>query len=542
MKINNLFYLKALLIYLIMCSSFSTLYSQKKLSYPIDKNEKWYGAAVNEGHKAPFIEGYQADLNNNVYGNQASPLLLSNKGRYIWSDQPFAFKLENNEIIIFKNNAEIIMDKSGTSLKDAYNAASKIFFPPKGVMPDELLFSSPQYNTWIELIYNQNQDDILKYAHNIIDNGFPPGVLMIDDNWAPYYGRFEFRKDRFNDPKAMINELHELGFKVMMWVSPFIRPDSEEARFLMKKKWVLMDNEGIEEMKWAEATKPSIQEWWNGFSMVMDFTNPEAVDWFQEQLDKVANEYGVDGFKLDGGDPEFYAENVVTFKDATPNDHTRLWGLFGLKYPLNEYRAMWKMGGEPLVERLRDKFHTWTDLNKLIPHITTSSLLGYPFACPDMIGGGDYSSFIDVDSKKLDQELIVRSTQVHSLMPMMQFSVAPWRILDKKHFDAVKKAVDIRQQFVPLIIELAEKAALTGEPIISNMEYVFPGEGFESCNDQFMLGEKILVAPMTKKGNKRDVKLPKGKWIDSKGVEVKGGITFNYVVELDELLWFKKKV
>lgn len=128
MKINNLLYLKALLICLIMCSSFSTLYSQKKLSYPIDKNEKWYGAAVNEGHKAPFIEGYQADLNNNVYGNQASPLLLSNKGRYIWSDQPFAFKLENNEIIIFKNNAEIIMDKSGTSLKDAYNAASKIFF------------------------------------------------------------------------------------------------------------------------------------------------------------------------------------------------------------------------------------------------------------------------------------------------------------------------------------------------------------------------------------------------------------------------------
>lgn len=504
-------------------------------------NEYWYGVAVNEGDKAPFGDGYHADLNGNVYGNQASPLLLSNKGRYIWSDEPFAFKFEENEIIISKNNAEIILDKSGNTLKDAYNFASKRFFPAKGKMPDELLFTSPQYNTWIELIYNQNQEDILKYARAIIDNDFPPGVLMIDDNWAPYYGRFEFRKDRFEDPKAMIKQLHELGFKVMMWVSPFIRPDSEEARFLMKKKWVLMDNEGNKDMKWEESNKPSIRHWWNGFSMVMDFTNPDAVNWFQQQLDKMVNDYGVDGYKLDGGDPEYYSGNVVSFKDATPNDHTRLWGLFGFKYPLNEYRAMWKMGGEPLVERLRDKYHTWEDLQKLIPQITTSSLLGYPFACPDMIGGGDYSSFIDIDSKKLDQELIVRSTQVHALMPMMQFSVAPWRVLDKKHFDAVKKAVDLRQQFIPLILTLAGKAALTGEPIISNMEYVFPREGFENCRDQFMLGENILVAPMTEKGNKRDIILPKGEWIDNKGNKIKGGRKIHSVVELDELIWFKRK-
>ena len=60
-----------------------------------------------------------------------------------------------------------------------------------------------------------------------------------------------------------------------------------------------------------------------------------------------------------------------------------------LDYPLNEYRAMWQRGNEPLVERLRDKSHTWSDLKKLIPHITVASLLGYTFTCPDMIGGGE---------------------------------------------------------------------------------------------------------------------------------------------------------
>ena len=506
---------------------------------PILKNEHWYGAAVNEGVRMPFKDGYTGRLNANVYGNQASPVLVSTQGRYVWSHKPFDFKIENGKINFFNTHDTIIVEKAGTTLKEAYLAAAKKYFPAKGTMPDKLLFTSPQYNTWIELIYNQNQEDILKYARAIVDNGFPPGVLMIDDNWAPYYGRFEFRKDRFPDPKAMMKELHALGFKVMLWVCPFIRPDSEEARFLMNKKWVVMNNGGNKDMQWKDSKVPAVVQWWNGFSMVMDFSNPDAVNWFQQQLDKLVEEYNVDGYKLDAGDPEYYTGNIVTYKNITPNDHTELWGLFGLKYPLNEYRAMWKMGGEPIAERLRDKYHTWKDLETLIPNITAASLLGYAFTCPDMIGGGDYSSFIDVDYTKLDQELIVRSAQVHALMPMMQFSVAPWRVLDKQHFEAVKKAVVLRQQYVPQIMQLAERAAITGEPIVSNMEYIFPHQGFENCKDQFMLGDKIMVAPMLANGNSRTVKLPSGSWLDNKNRKIKGNRTIKVEVPLDELPVFR---
>lgn len=78
--------------------------------------------------------------------------------------------------------AKLIVAKNGNSLADAYNAASKQYFPPSGKLPDTLLLSRPQYNTWIELTYNQNQQDVLKYAHAIIDNGLPIGVLMMDHN------------------------------------------------------------------------------------------------------------------------------------------------------------------------------------------------------------------------------------------------------------------------------------------------------------------------------------------------------------------------
>jgi len=529
---------RILLFFIPVSFCLATTNAQLKKVIPIESGEKWFGAAVNEGDKMPFQEGYSINMNGDTKTNQAAPLILSTKGRYIWSNAPFAFLIKNNEIILTDYTDTILLEKSGDNLKAAYIAASKRFFPASGKYPDSLLFKSPQYNTWIELIYNQNQKDILKYAHDIINNGFPAGVLMIDDNWAPYYGKFEFRKDRFPDAKEMITELKGLGFKVLLWVSPFISPDTEESRELLKEKLILMNNEGDINRTWSESSTPAMINWWNGYSFVMDFSNPKAVIWYKNQLQKIVKDYGIDGFKFDAGDPQFYPGNSLSFGKFSSNEHTELWGLFGLEYPLNEYRAMWKRGNKPLVERLRDKLHTWDDLKKLVPDITIAALLGYPFSCPDMIGGGDYSSFLP--GSKLDQDLIVRSAQCQALMPMMQFSVAPWRVLDNDHLEAVKKAVKIRQSFVPLIIKLAKRSAETGDPIVSNMEYSFPNQGFENCKDQYMLGESIMVAPMVEKGFKRGVVFPKGKWKTSKGLLIKGPVSKQFNVSLDDLLWFEK--
>jgi alpha-glucosidase len=196
------------------------------------------------------------------------------------------------------------------------------------------------------------------------------------------------------------------------------------------------------------------------------------------------------------------------------------------------------MGGQPLAQRLHDKGHNWNDIVKLIPQITLQGLLGYPFNCPDMIGGGEYGSFIDL--KSIDQELIVRSAQVHALMPMMQFSVAPWRVLNEQNLKAVKKAVAIREAYTPIIMELVEKAAKSGEPVVRSMEYEFPHVGFYNIKDQFMLGSNILVAPIIEKGvTKRLVTLPKGKW-QYNGKNYKGGKVVEINVTIEDIPIFKK--
>lgn len=519
--------------FLILACCLLAVQLQAQTTILIKDGEKWFGGAVNDAHLMPFKDGYSLNMFGDTRGNQAAPLLVSTKGRFIWSEEPFKFTFAEGKLVISNAKAALVIDSTATNLRGAAANASKRFFPAKGKLPDTLLFSRPQYNTWIELTYNQNQADVLKYARAIVDNGFPPGVLMIDDNWADYYGRFDFRKDRFSNAAAMVDTLHSLGFKVMLWISPLVSPDTEVFRELLDKKLLLLSNNQNVTATGDKTDKPAIIPWWNGYSSVLDFTNPEARAWFTGRLAYMQKTYHLDGFKLDAGDADFYPPDALSFASATPNEQSRLWGEIGLSFPLNEYRAMWKMGGEPLVERLRDKQHTWTDLQKLIPHITTASLLGYQFTCPDMIGGGEFGSFRD--GGKLDEELIVRSAQCSALMPMMQFSVAPWRVLSKQNLDIVKQAVALRQKYVPYILQLAKQAATTGAPIVRSMEYEFPGQGFVDVKGQFMLGSKYLVAPVLAKDGQKLIKLPKGTWKDDKGSIFKGPLTLTQQVGLERL-------
>lgn len=530
---------KAILIglFLTMMLSLTGMDLVAQTIIAIKDGEKWYGGAVNDAHLMPFKDGYSLDMYGDTRGNQAAPLLVSTRGRFIWSDEPFKFAFEKNKLIIISQKQKVVLDSTGKNLHEAFDHASKRFFPSQNKLPDTLLFSRPQYNTWIELVYNQNQKDIISYAKTIIDQGFPPGVLMIDDNWADYYGRFDFRSDRFSNAAAMIDTLHHLGFKVMLWVSPFVSPDTEVFRELLSKKILLFDNEGDPGKPWAKAEKPAVISWWNGYSAVLDFTNPDACTWFHSRLKHMVNTYHLDGFKFDAGDADFYPSNALAFKKATPNEQSRLWGEIGLDYPLNEYRAMWKMGGTPLVQRLRDKKHNWEDLQKLIPHLTTAGILGYQFTCPDMIGGGEYGSFIGKD--KLDEQLVVRSAQCSALMPMMQFSAAPWRVLSKENLSIVKKAVDLRAKYTPFILELAKKAAATGEPIVRSMEYEFPDQGFAEVKGQFMLGSKYLVSPVLTNGLVKTIYLPKGLWKSDLGKKIKGPKTIQAEVPLDRLPVFE---
>ena len=379
-------------------------------------------------------------------------------------------------------------------------------------------------------MYNQNQEGVLEYARGILANGLPAGIIMIDDTWQEDYGKWNFHPARFPNPKAMCDELHRMGFKVMLWICPFVSMDQYQICQEIESVGGFLAS--------PDGSGPYPVRWWNGTSAVLDLSNPKAADWFRGELTRLTDTYGVDGFKFDAADFEYYPADAVAAGGCVPGwEQCSLFVQLAVEYPYNELRAGSRNAGKPIVQRLHDKAHSWEDLAKLIPEMMAESLMGFSFCCPDMVGGGSFGTFL---SGKTDQQLIVRSAQVHALMPMMQFSLAPWRVLAKENYAAVLNAVRIRDSFMDYIETLYEKAAAEGEPIVAPLEFHYPHQGFASVKDEFMLGDRILVAPVLTPGTTRAVVLPQGTWKADDGQIYQGG-EHSIDVPVDRLPYFEKQ-
>lgn len=503
------------------------------MTVEILENEYWYGGATEFGVKMPFGKGssFTLDLNNpGGFGDQSSPLLLSSKGRYICAAQPFKAVFGNGKI---EFNCEVEVVDGFKTLKGAQAAAAKRFFELGGKTPNLLFMQKPQFNTWIELRYNQNQRDIISYARSLLDGGMDGGVFMIDEGWAPEYGDFDFDGRKFSDPKAMVKELHGMGFKVMLWVTPYISPDGYAFREIMKadERMLLHDGEG----------NLALRKWWNGYSCVLDLTYAGACEWYKAKLDGTIKKYGVDGFKFDGGNAYMYRRSDKAAVPGEPCEHTRAFDKFCAQYEFNELRLVYDCPGQPIICRLVDKKPDWEEkgLAAIVPNTLIQGLLGYYYCCPDMIGGGVASAFDGVAS--VDEELYLRWLAASVLCPMMQFSMSPKRILSPDSFAKAVSLTALHMKYADKIVELAKNAAVTGEPIVRMMEYEFPGEGMERVMDQFMLGDDTLVAPVTERGAlTRTVALPRGRWQNSDGTIIDGGACVRMSSPLGSLIILTK--
>lgn len=470
----------------------------------VGENEYWWGGHVDCADEMP-VNGtsrkrYRMLLNDSY--NQINPVFLSSHGRYIWSDDYFDISYYDGEITV-SYEGELVVWEEGSCLADAYNAASNAHFKFDGVVPPKEVFALPQYNTWISLLYKQSAEKVLDYAKSIVANGQNGGVLIIDEGWQRDYGEWEFNR-YFPDPAAMIKELQGMGFSVMLWAVPYISPDSNAYRKLKSKDALVKNPDG----------SPYIFEWWEGYSALLDISSEYGYDWILSKFKNLQEKYGVDGFKLDGGDGRYIKDNIVTAGNLTANGYSELWAKIGSKFPLNELRACCKCGGLPIVQRVADRHHVWNDTHGicgLVAKGVTQSLVGYPYFCPDMVGGGLFSDFMGKGVSEIDTELFIRYCQAAALMPIMQFSFDYWRMLDPETVRICNNFARLHTEFGDYIYKYALNAAKTGVPIVRNMAYQF--NELHGVRDQFMLGDDYLIAPVLEKGRRtQGVKLPTGKW------------------------------
>ena len=344
------------------------------------------------------------------------------------------------------------------------------------------------------------------------------------------------------------------GFRVTTWVTPFINLNSLNYKEGKSLGYFVSEKEG----------SPAVIRWWRGRGSPIDFTNKEAVEWYKNILKKVKSSYGVDSFKFDAGETTYLPKSGLQFAaspKANPGDYTTAYAktAFDIGGSISEMRSSWKTQGISFYMRIMDKGSTWDyarGFKTVIPTALTFSVIGYPFVLPDMIGGNAY--VVAPNSTGLpDRELYIRWIELGAFLPCMQFSVSPWQY-DDQVTEIARKYVALHRTVVFDELIRAANRYISGEmsllvaPIWLHTEPT-DQDAFK-INDEFMVGDKYLVAPIVEKGStRRDIYLPGNKnvlWKDKMKREcvddlphcfVYGGSWIrSYQILLDEISWWEK--
>lgn len=342
-------------------------------------------------------------------------------------------------------------------------------------------------------------DDI----HQLQSRNLPLGWVILDNPWeegsavADCYGSLTFDPAKYPKPKQMIDRIHSLGVRFMLWISPQI-----------KKK---------------NCTPPSYPDGWltgDDETLVRDLTLPAARSDFVRRLKRLVA-LGVDGFKGDRGDevnlePDTLAGGPGTLLQNAypllydraaaaafaPTHGTRFASLFRAAVPGSSAVLPGFVGP--------DAEQSYTGLEGQIRAAQNAGVAGTSVWGTDI---GGYSS------GALTGHLFVRWAQFAALTPIFEVGGAGenatfWRLGDAA-ITGFREAVTLHYALVPYLYSLAQSASKTGLPVIRPLGLTWPDDDDAWSSDQeFTVGDALLAAPVDKDGNDSTVYLPDGDWVD----------------------------
>ncbi|XP_039291634.1 myogenesis-regulating glycosidase [Nilaparvata lugens] len=417
--------------------------------------------------------------------------------------------------------------------RQAYEYSVANLFDRPAALPDRRMVQHPVWSTWVRYKKLVNQSVVLQFARDIAIHGFNNSQMEIDDNWESCYGETAFNISRFPDMKLLTKQLKDMGFRTTIWTHPFVNKECPDFALLKDKGYFV-----------ANQTGEVLMKWWDGEGGVVDFTKPSAVQWFAAKHTKLLQDYAIDGFKFDAGEvgwlPQIARLNCSL--DQHPRCFSQSYAETLAKFgPMSEMRVSFRTQRHAMYTRMLDKDSKWSWDNGLRTLITTmfvQNMNGYPFVLPDMVGGNAYAG------DKIEKELFIRWLQANCFMPSIQFSAAPWDF-DDQTVAISKKLTALHYSYSEVIVQLMQRSVETGAPLNPPIWWVDPQDAVaQKINDEYLLGEDILVAPVLKKGaTKRNIYLPKGYWREENPPHrlFKGRSWLrNYPVGLDILPYFTR--
>ena len=238
--------------------------------------------------------------------------------------------------------------------------------------PDELMMRYPIWTTWNLFFTNINTTLVYNFAKEIVANNYSRSQLEIDDKWEKFYGDLEFDED-FGDVSALVSSLHELGFRVTLWVHPFCNVDSSNfVPGAYRGLWVRDPGGEL----------PAFTSWWDGnMSAIVDTTNPDSLSYFTEKLDSLKRKYNIDSFKFDAGETTYLPTRFSLFdKNASLSSYSQNY----VKMAANqsnfiEVQIANRVQKVGIFYRILDRGTLWgiqNGLQSIIPAVLHFGLLG----------------------------------------------------------------------------------------------------------------------------------------------------------------------
>lgn len=360
------------------------------------------------------------------------------------------------------------------------------------------------FGTWMSRITYFSEKEGYDVAANIRKNKYPCDVIHFDTGWfdVDWQCDYKFSENRFQNPQQMLKDLKSQGFHVCLWQLPYFTPKNRYFPELIKKDMYVKNGNG--ELPYED--------------VVLDFSNPETVKWYQDKLAGLLN-IGVSAIKVD-------------FGEAAPLNGIYASGKSGW-YEHNLYPVRYDMAVSEITKKLHNENIMWaraawagsqryplhwggdaattnTGMLGTLRAGLSFGLSGFSFWSHDM-GGFVKSTPEDLYCRWLPFGFLTSHTRAHGAPP-----TEPWLYDSKRVQDVFRKSAEMKYRLMPYVYAQAKECTEKGLPMLRALFVEFPdAPGAWKVDDEYLFGSQILVAPLLESGiTGRTVYLPEGKWID----------------------------
>lgn len=414
---------------------------------------------------------------------------------------------------------------------------------------------------WQSKLRYETQEQLLEVARKYKELDVPVSVIVADYFHWTEQGDYKFDPAYWPDPKKMADELHEMGIKLMVSMWPTINENSENYEYMLNHNMLLRTTSGSNRV--FDFYGPQAE---------IDATNPDTRKYVWNRLKENYIDNGVDLMWFDEAEPEIHPEHFDNLiMHAGRGDEAAL--IYPYYYAQLVYDGMKEMGRDDIITLTRaaytgaQKFGAlvWSgdirsDFDSLTEQVKSGlnmSMCGIPWWNTDI--GGFYGGDIESDEFR---ELIVRWFQYGVFSPVMRLHGSRnggdrtrdikeptggdneiWSF-GEENLPILSELIKLRYRLIPYISAQMDVASNDGIPVMRPMFLEYPEDRIcYETGDQYMFGDDILFAPITKQGQTgRKVYLPEGKWILTKDQSVYEGCQWVEVsAKIHEFIAFVKE-